>query len=654
MIIRNSPRVAVVMAMLAMGGMVSCGAAETSASSAPSSVPTWEAYRDRAARVVDGKTIYVVEWDLAVTEEELRQRYLASFGDGVGSQGQELIVNRVGSVDDVWTGNTQLNLTYCVSNDFGTAKARAVSEMEQATRAWEAVANVEFRYLPAHDGNCSNANSAVVFSVRPWANGGACAFFPSGGGCVARTLVMNFTDLDNNYGTISPNVRTVGVFRHELGHILGLRHEHTRPNSGVCFEDSSWRAVTAYDQSSVMHYPWCNGSVSSDLSITSLDAEGIRLLYGRSHAETDHRFLAGDVNGDGRGDMLQAWRGWTSIPTCQYTSASNYSCSNPGATLYNWGAPEQEFLTGDFNGDGRTDTIQAYRKWTSIPTCFSTGSGWSCGNFSATVHQHADDTNEQKFMTGRFNNDNRTDVIQVYRKWSNLPLCTSTGAGWSCSNPAATLYNSGSAEQQFLTGDMNGDGYTDVMQAYRGWGSLPTCFASGAGTWSCSVLGAAIYDSGSYEQRFLTGDFNGDGRTDVIQTYRGWSSIPLCLSTGSGWSCSNPGATIVNSGSFEQQFLTGDFNGDGRTDVVQAHRGWNTLPLCLSTGSGWSCSSPPATIYNSGSREQRFIATDVNGDGRTDIVQAHRAWGTYPVCLSTGSGWSCSNQPAAIYNPGVE
>jgi hypothetical protein len=88
-------------------------------------------------------------------------------------------------------------------------------------------------------------------------------------------------------------------------------------------------------------------------------------------------------------------------------------------------------------------------------------------------------------------------------------------------------------------------------------------------------------------------------------------------------------------------------------DVVQTYRGWGSIPLCLSTGTGWSCSNPSATIYNSGSREQRFHAADIDGDGRTDVVQVYRGWSSYPVCFSTGTGWSCSNLSATIYDSGV-
>lgn len=79
----------------------------------------------------------------------------------------------------------------------------------------------------------------------------------------------------------------------------------------------------------------------------------------------------------------------------------------------------------------------------------------------------------------------------------------------------------------------------------------------------------------------------------------------------------------------DQRFAAGDVDGDHRADLLQLWRG-----------------------YNSGSNEQRFIAADVDGDGKTDVVQAYRGWSSYPVCLSTGTGWNCSNVPAAVYNPG--
>lgn len=249
------------------------------------SAPSWEEYRRAASREFEGETFYVANGDLRVTLAELRQDYdrkLAALreGDsGIAQTEQPSTVNQVGGIDDLWPVSMRRDLTYCVSDEFGANKARTIAEMAQATRDWERFGNFRFRYVPAHDASCNNTNPSIVFSVRPWTGGGACAFFPSGGGCVARTLVMN-------YGAFASGpVTSLGVYRHELGHILGLRHEHIRAPGTFCTEDTSWRAVTAYDSASVMHYPTCPGATNTgDLVITAQDAAGIRSLYGPSSA----------------------------------------------------------------------------------------------------------------------------------------------------------------------------------------------------------------------------------------------------------------------------------------------------------------------------------------------------------------------------------
>lgn len=253
----------------------------------PSEDISWEDFRDQHTKTFDGEEMFVVEWDTAVSHDELRAYYLSLRSGRDGDEGTfRSIVNQVGGVDDVWTPQQAHDLTYCVTDEFGADKDRAVQEMREATSAWEAVADIDFTYRSEHDADCDNGNGDVLFSVQPWNASGACAFFPSGGGCIERTLVIDFADLDSNpfYG---PNVDSRGVFRHELGHILGLRHEHTRPEAGQCFENDQWRPLTPYDVSSVMHYPWCNGDPLTDLSITPLDAQGVQALYGHPNLSVE-------------------------------------------------------------------------------------------------------------------------------------------------------------------------------------------------------------------------------------------------------------------------------------------------------------------------------------------------------------------------------
>ena len=251
---------------------------------APSEEPlNWEEFMAQVVQEPD-TGVYIANGDeMAETVDELRalySRYLdshdAAENDGISSLNQPLIVNRVGGADDKWSSSAAANITYCISSSsFGSRYSAVVNAMSSAAGAWEGTANVNFVHSSGNDGNCTKNTSSVVFNVRQVCSGQylARSFFPSTSRR-GREILIDCT----SFGNIKPWSPT-GVLRHELGHSLGFRHEHTRPEAGTCFENNQWRALTAYDSASVMHYPQCNGTNNGDLNLTSLDKTGARSLY---------------------------------------------------------------------------------------------------------------------------------------------------------------------------------------------------------------------------------------------------------------------------------------------------------------------------------------------------------------------------------------
>ena len=248
-------------------------------------VLTYDEFKSQAYQEPDSG-VWVVNGDEIIEDEAgmlaAYDMYLASvaFAEdreaGLATAEQTLIVNRVSGRDDKWSASAAANLTYCVSrSSFGSRYNTVVSAMASAAGAWEATANVNFVHDSSQDDNCTARNNNVVFDVRMVNSSQylARAFFPSTNR-KSRNVLISIS----SFGNISPWSLT-GVLRHELGHAIGFRHEHTRPESGTCFEDNSWRALTAYDAASVMHYPQCNGTQNGDLVLTNLDKTGARALY---------------------------------------------------------------------------------------------------------------------------------------------------------------------------------------------------------------------------------------------------------------------------------------------------------------------------------------------------------------------------------------
>ena len=233
---------------------------------------------------------YIVSGDIPIADRKQLQELFDKLQqeDDETAHGKltaALIVNVVNGGVDVWTSQRKQQLSYCVSDGFGARKPAVLADMQAATQAWEGAADVDFTHVAAQDGNCTAGNQQVLFDVRPVDVDGqylARAFFPSDGRADRNVLI------DNSAFELDPDetLQLVGILRHELGHALGWRHEHTRPEAGTCFEDSQFQPLTDYDAFSVMHYPQCNGGGDWSLTLTPKDELGAACIYGKGNGNT--------------------------------------------------------------------------------------------------------------------------------------------------------------------------------------------------------------------------------------------------------------------------------------------------------------------------------------------------------------------------------
>jgi hypothetical protein len=146
--------------------------------------------------------------------------------------------------------------------------------MKQATKDWQdacPACGIVFEEVPTQD--------SVTFVVRysPGMRPVARAFFPYT--APSERILRVFDPFFASNPTFDP----VGVLRHELGHVLGYRHEHTRGAdgraiNGCSVENDRWVPLTPYDSKSVMHY-LCGGLGDRTLAITARDRLGHECVY---------------------------------------------------------------------------------------------------------------------------------------------------------------------------------------------------------------------------------------------------------------------------------------------------------------------------------------------------------------------------------------
>jgi hypothetical protein len=238
---------------------------------------TWEDFLARTERLLEDPAQFVVDGDILLSSEaELRAHYEAWLEQEFAqTEGQSLTVLRALGADVIWPSARRMNLTFCISNAFGSRKAAVVTAMNQATSSWSARVAVRFRYVPAQDATCTNTNNNVLFNVVPSTGSFfASSFFPNSARANRQLRITS-----SAFTTTAGGRDLQGILRHETGHVLGFRHEHIHIS---CTTESTAnsRLVTSYDVNSVMHYPQCRPSGRGGYRQTALDFAGAVSLYG--------------------------------------------------------------------------------------------------------------------------------------------------------------------------------------------------------------------------------------------------------------------------------------------------------------------------------------------------------------------------------------
>jgi hypothetical protein len=377
----------------------------------------------------------------------------------------------------------------------------------------------------------------------------------------------------------------------------------------------------------------------------------------------------GDVNNDGKPDLVVAagceniyFCGETGNGILVYLGNGDGTFQYPNAA-FGFGNSLRAISVGDFNGDGNLDVIAEYDGNQSGTLTIFLGDG--TGNFApSATYQLAGVLGA--FASGYFNADGNRDFA-VSTICETPSLCTQgdvivqvfLGNGDGTFVPGG-LYDTGLSNSQspIVAADFNGDGKTDlVLSTGIGYNSYITLLlGNGDGTFQApSITGLAVR-GGLY---LAAGDFNSDGNMDLAIGY--YYGVNILFGNGNG-SFQTPTTYSLTGG---VSISLADFNGDGKPDIAIGGGigSTNFAALLINDGTGAFQTSP---TYDLGGWGNASVATgDFNGDGKTDIVLTSFCSetaefddrcpdGTISVLLGNGTGTMQGATPVSLAEPGIQ
>lgn len=388
-------------------------------------------------------------------------------------------------------------------------------------------------------------------------------------------------------------------------------------------------------------------------------------------------FISSDFDGNGKSDLVLAHytpyqlnTPWGLVIDKKYTAFNVYRDGDknkatglisldPGTQIktntYQPGG--YSFLRADFTGDGLDDMLTAavstsgnrelignikiFKSKLSPGGQLSDALQFTTTTITRTGYLHIPESRNY-ILNGDFDGDGKQDLFTLLEKLN----ADNSSAGYEAvltklygnlnsanlkmvrETDNSNVANTWATARRIFVIDFDGDGKDDIMTIAGNLCEIHTCVNLAGGNSYFKTIFSSSTLIKSFDRIILPGDYNGDGKTDLlyqqyadgVQNFLPWFKA---ISTGTNFEktafpIASPSGVIV-----DQDILhAADFNGDGRTDLYHQYKHSANTPS-------------KADVYystNNGSYNQSFtpnvdatyglttVPFDLNGDGRTEIL----------------------------------
>jgi CSLREA domain-containing protein len=433
--------------------------------------------------------------------------------------------------------------------------------------------------------------------------------------------------LDNSPFTACPSPQTYNGVADGL-RTFAVRAKDEAGNVDPTPSTYTWTIETVPPALPIISYPSINSIIFINQPTFTGTAEAnstVRVFLNNA--------LIGTTSADGAGNWSQAAAGTLAdgLYTVKATATDTAGNVSPEASNFFRIATVAPTL-----GDYSNGTVNLAGNTTFTPTAASTGAQYTTATTTSDFKGEieADPVNGNIRVTNAYPAGTYNVTVKAVNPFGivtkNFTMTVQTVAGCNSFDTTAfsapVTYPANANPTAVTVGDFNGDGRQDIVTANQNIGIVAVMLRNAANNgFEAPVSITTDLQPGN----LAVGDINGDGRQDIVTSNFQSHSVSVILrnvtNTGFDAALNYPLNPFQAPGRQPFDVAVGDINGDGLQDIATAN--YNGGGISVLVRNAANNGFEPFVDYTAVSLARSVVFGDFNGDGRQDLAVANQGAG---------------------------